>query len=76
MMKSSIRRNHLGWHSNFMGKNGKKKLIYKTPSLCLFWTLRKERNRRSSNDTEQSDQTIKFEFLCTYGLGVYMRITQ
>ena len=35
--------------------------------LCLFWTLWKERNGRTFNDVEQSDQAIKSAFLYTFG---------
>ena len=37
----------------------------RTKPLCLFWTIWKERNRRSFENMELSVQRMKFLFLCS-----------
>ena len=54
----------MSWYDSFMRK--KWKTAWRAPYLCLFWTLRKERNRKSFNDVEQLDQAIKFYFISRF----------
>lgn len=61
-MHSSIRWNLLDWHNSFVGKKWKK--AWRT-TLCLWWSIWKERNR-AFNDVKQSDQAIKFVFIYTF----------
>ena len=42
--------------------------------MCLFWIIWKEINRRVFNDVEQSDQTIKSDFMYIFlgWVGMYI----
>ena len=64
VMHSSVRRNLLGWHGSFMGK--KREKAWRVATLCLMWTIWKERNRRAFDDVERNDQEIKSIFLYTF----------
>ena len=62
----------LSWNSCSVGK--KRKRAWKVAPLCIFWSIWKERNRRTFEDKESSDQTIKSSFLYIFWnwVRVYM----
>ena len=35
-------------------------------SLCLFWTIWKERHRRAFDNVKLSNQELEFSFLCNF----------
>ena len=45
-----------------MGKRQKK--VWRAATLCLFWTIRKIKNKRAFKIEEQSVQGLKYTFLC------------
>ena len=45
-----------------MGKRQKK--VWRAAPLCLFWTIRKIKNKRAFKIEEQSVQGLKYTFLC------------
>ena len=47
-----------------MGKGREK--AWRAATLCLMWSLWKEKNERAFNDVERSDQAIKFSFLYNF----------
>ena len=63
MIHSTVRETLLGWHDSFTG--GKRNKVWRAVPLCLFWTIWKERNRRSFENVELFVQRLKFLFLCT-----------
>ena len=62
VMQSIVRETLLGWHSYFVGR--KRKKVWRAAPLCFFWTIWKERNRRSFENVEFSIQRLKYLFLC------------
>ena len=64
VLHSSIKRNLIGWHGAFVSK--RKKKAWRVASLCLMWTLWKERKERVFNDMERFDQALKLSFLYTF----------
>ena len=44
----------------------RKEKAWRAASLCLMWTLWKERNERVFNDMEQFNQALKLSFLYTF----------
>ena len=44
----------------------RKKKAWRVVSLCLMWTLWKERKERVFNDMERFDQALKLSFLYTF----------
>ena len=63
MIHSIVRETLLGWHDSFIGR--KRNKVWRAVPLCLFWTIWKERNRRSFENVELFVQRLKFLFLCT-----------
>ena len=61
-MQSTVRETLLGWHGSFVGRKWKK--VWRAAHLCLFWTIWKERNRKSFENVELSIQRLKYLFLC------------
>ena len=61
-MQSTVKETLLGWHGSFVGRKQKK--VWRVAHLCLFWTIWKERNRRSFENVELSIQRLKYLFLC------------
>ena len=62
----SVRGTLLSLHGSW-GRSGKKwKKAWWAAPLCIFWMLRMERNRRSSEDTKQLDHAIKSSFMCVF----------
>ena len=47
-----------------MSKRNEK--AWRAVTLCLMWTLWKERNERVFKNIEQSDQSLKLSFLYTF----------
>ena len=60
MLHTSVQATLLSWHNHSVGKRRKKHVA----PFCLFWTIRKERNRRAFQNVELLDQELKFSFLC------------
>ena len=46
----------------------KSKKAWKTALLCFFWTIWRERNRRTFEKLEQVDQTLKQSFMYIFFL--------
>ena len=44
----------------------RKKKAWRVASICLMWTLWKERKERVFNDMERFDQALKLSFLYTF----------
>ena len=72
VMHSSVRGVLLSWNSCSVDK--KRKKAWKVASLCIFWSIWKERNGRAFEDRESSDQTIQSSFLYIFcdWVRVYM----
>ena len=51
------------WRDPFVGK--KRKKIWKTIPLCIFWTVWKERNRLAFRGGLLAIQTLKNSFVCS-----------
>ena len=67
-----IREILLGWHDSFVcGRNFK---AWKATPLCIFWTIRKERNQRCFESEELSGQRLKNFFLNNFSLWVNVYI--
>ena len=67
VMHSFVRGVLLSWNSFSVGK--KRKKAWKVGPLCIFWSIWRERNRRTFEDRERLDQTIKSFFFSLLGLG-------
>ena len=52
----------LSWRGSFVGK--KRKKIWKSIPLCIFWTVWKERNRIVFRGGSLDIQKIKYSFVC------------
>ena len=63
MIWSLVRETLLGWYDSFIGR--KRKKVWRAAPLSLFWTIWKERNRRSFENVEFSIQSLKLLFLCS-----------
>ena len=61
-LPSSVRETPLRWHDFFVGREWKQ--VWGATPLCLFWTIWKERNRRSFPNEKLSIQRFKRLFLC------------
>ena len=59
----TIRQSLLTWQGANVGR--KRKRVWMTTSLCLFWTLWKERNKVAFEDEAPSVHRLKSTFLCT-----------
>ena len=70
-MHSFVRGVLLSWNRVLVGK--KRKKAWKVAPLCIFWSIRRERNRRAFEDKECLDQTFKsfFFFVFILGLGLH-----
>ena len=70
-MHSSTRGVLPSWNGVLVGK--KRKKAWKVAPLCIFWSIRRERNRRAFEDKECLDQTFKsfFFFVFFLGLGLH-----
>ena len=62
MLPSSVKETLLGWRDYFVKR--KRKKVWGVASLCLFWTIQKEGNRRYFDNKEFSNQWLKTLFLC------------
>ena len=62
VLPSSIRSTLLGWDGSFVGK--KRKEVWRTGPLCIFWTVWKTRNRIAFEDDVFSIQRLKSSFVC------------
>ena len=51
----------LSWKGSFVGK--KRKNIWKSVPLCIFWTVWKERNHRAFRDGIVDVQKLKHSFV-------------
>ena len=51
----------LSWDGSLVAK--KRRKVWNIASLCLFWSIWRERNRRTFENCESLDQTIKSSFL-------------
>ena len=56
------------WRSPFVGK--KRKKIWKSISLCIFWTVWKERNRLAFEGGVLDIQKLKILLFVIYGVGL------
>ena len=72
VMHSSKRGVLLSWNGVPIGK--KRKKAWKVAPLCIFWSIWRERNRRTFEDRESLDQTFKSSFLYLFWdwVRVYM----
>ncbi|KAJ9678729.1 hypothetical protein PVL29_020805 [Vitis rotundifolia] len=61
VMPSSVRETLLSWHDSFVGK--KRRKVWKTAPLHIFWTVWKARNRLTFKDNELSIQRLKYSFI-------------
>ena len=52
----------LGWHGSFVRKNQLK--VWKVAPLCIFWSVRKERNNIDFENRDLSIQRLKKSFAC------------
>ena len=52
----------LSWRGSFVGK--KRKKIWKSIPLCIFWTVWKERNRIVFRGGSLDIQKFKYSFVC------------
>ena len=59
----TVRQLHLAWQSASVGK--KRKRVWLTAPLCLFWTLWKERNMIAFENEAPSSHRMKSAFLFT-----------
>ena len=62
VLPSSIREALLGWLESCVGK--KRKKVWLSAPLCLFWMVWKERNSRAFEIEGHSVQGCKYFFLC------------
>ena len=69
VIDSSFRDTLLGWQGSFVGR--KRKKVWGTAPLCLFWIIWKERNRRTFENEELSKHRQKVIFLCSLYQVVY-----
>ena len=60
----SVRDTLLGWHGTFMGK--KRRKVWMTTPLCLFWAVWKERNKIAFGNEELSIHRMKNSFVCNF----------
>lgn len=51
------------WRGSFVSKNRKK--IWRTATLCLFWILWQERNKKYFDGIQHSDRALKGTLICT-----------
>ena len=61
MVPSSVRETLLSWNESFMGK--KRKKVWRTDPLCIFWTVWKARNIIAFGDDVLSIQRLKGSFV-------------
>ena len=57
VIQASVRETLLGWQGSFIGR--KRKKVWSAAPLSLFWTIWKERNRRSFENMKLSVQRLK-----------------
>ena len=58
----SVRDTLIGWHEFNLGK--KRRKVWKTTPLCLFWAVWKERNRIAFDNEDFSIHRLKNSFVC------------
>ena len=63
-MRSMVRDVLLSWRECFLGK--KKKKTWKAALLYLVWIILNERNRKTFDNSEKTDQTIKQFFMYNF----------
>ena len=61
MLPTTVKATLLGWDGSFVGK--KKKEVWKTGPLCIFWTVWKTRNKIAFKDDVLSVQRLKSSFI-------------
>ena len=62
----SVRDTLLGWRGFYLGK--KRRKVWKTAPLCIFWVVWKERNMIAFDNEELSIHTLKNSFVCNLWL--------
>ena len=61
-LSCTVKETLLGWHGAFVGKGRKK--AWQMTSLCIFWSIWKERNFLAFGNEEFSLQRLKYSFVC------------
>ena len=62
VLSGSVKETLIGWHGTFVGKTRKK--TWQMASLCIFWSVWKERNLLAFGNEEFSLQRLKYSFVC------------
>ena len=62
ILSCSVKETLFGWHGLFVAKTRKK--VWQAASLCIFWTVWKERNLIVFDNEELSIQILKLVFIC------------
>ena len=61
-LSCTVKATLLGWNGGFVGK--RRKRAWQMASLCIFWSVWKERNRLAFGNEELSLQRLKNSFVC------------
>ena len=61
MLPATVKAALLGWDGSFVGE--KRKGVWRTSLLCLFWTVWKARNKVVFKEEELSIQRLKNSFV-------------
>ena len=72
ILSCSLKETLLGWRGAFVGKAREKP--WQMASLCIFWTLWKERNMLAFGNEELSLQRLKNSFVCNFWFWVRVSI--
>ena len=63
VIHSAVKDTLLAWQGSFVRR--KRKKIWGTTPLCLFWIIQKGRNRRAFENEKLFDHRLKVLFLCS-----------
>ncbi|RVX13534.1 Transposon TX1 uncharacterized 149 kDa protein [Vitis vinifera] len=62
VLPETVKETLISWRGSFVGK--KRKKIWKSIPLCIFWTVWRERNRLAFRGGELNIQKLKYSFVC------------